>query len=139
MNWAFPVSITKEGDDFVISVRGLPEVVTSGDTYEEAVELAADAIEVVIQGRIEDELDLPAPAKPLRGEVVIPLSPHTAAKASVYLLWRRAGISKVELAARMGRKETEARRILNPKFGTKIDQLQEAAKALGGSLVVGLA
>lgn len=138
MNWCYPVSITKEGDDFVVSVRGMADVVTSGDTYDEAVELASDALDVAIQGRIEDEMDLPLPAAPLNGEILVPVPAQTAAKASVYYLWQKSGISKTELARRMGRKEPEARRILDPKFGTKIDQLQEAAIALGGRLIVGV-
>ena len=36
----------------------------------------------------------------------------------------------------MGRSETEVRRILDPHRGTKIDQLDEAARALGGRLVI---
>ena len=36
----------------------------------------------------------------------------------------------------MGRNEAEARRILALRHGTKLDQLEEAAKALGGRLTV---
>ena len=139
MQWVFGTKVKELDGDFVVSVRDLPEVVTSGDTRKQALELAADAIEAAVAGRIEDEMELPLPSPVKRGETAVALDPHLAAKASVYLLWKRAGVSKSELARRLNRKETEARRILNPRFGTKLDQLQDAAKALGGSLVVGLA
>lgn len=45
-------------------------------------------------------------------------------------------MSKVALAAKMGRAESEVRRILDPDHGTKLDQLEEAAVGLGGRLVV---
>jgi antitoxin HicB len=64
------------------------------------------------------------------------LPAQLAAKASVYAAWKRAKITKVDLARRLGRNEVEVRRILNPRYGTKLDQLEEAAKALGGRLVV---
>ena len=48
--WTYGASITRERGDFVVSVRDLPEVVTSGSTQEEALELAADAIEVIVEG-----------------------------------------------------------------------------------------
>lgn len=139
MQWVYGVRIVRDGEDFVVSVRDLPEVVTAGDTREEAITLAADAIEVVVAVRIEKNMDLPPPSAIERGEVAVPLDPHIAAKAGVYVLWKRAGVSKAELGRLLNRNETEARRILDPRFGTRLDQLDEAAKALGGRLVVGLA
>ena len=42
--WVYGVSIERKGEDFVVSVRDLPEVVTSGYSLEEALALAADSI-----------------------------------------------------------------------------------------------
>ncbi len=134
---AYPARIVEEGGDWVVTVRDLPDVVTSGETREQALELAADAIEVVITARMERDLDVPAPSEAQAGEHVVPLPAWLAAKASVYRAWKASGLKKVELARRMDRNEVEVRRILNPRHGTKIDQLEEAAKALGGRLVVG--
>jgi antitoxin HicB len=139
MNWIYGVSLMQDGDDVVVSVRDLPEVVTSGATPAEALELAADAIEVAVAGRIEDNMELVPPSAVAESEIAVPLAPHLAAKASVYRLWKAANISKAELARRMGRTETEARRILDPSTGTKLEQLDEAARALGARLVVGYA
>lgn len=139
MNWTYGVKIEEIDGDHVVSVRDLPEVVTSGDTRDEALELAADAIAVVVAGRIEDELALPLPFPIQNGEAAVPLEPQVAVKASVYHLWRKADISKSELARRLGRTETEARRILSVNASTKLDQMAEAARALGGRLVVGFA
>ena len=44
-------------------MRDLPEVVTSGSTQEEALELAADAIAVIVEGRMEDNEALPLPSR----------------------------------------------------------------------------
>lgn len=134
--WAYGVAIKKEGGDHVVSVRDLPEVVTSGDSFEEALELAADGIEVVVSARMEQGEDLPLPSRVKRGEHAVPLSAPLAAKAAIYHAWKEAKVSKTELARRLGRNETEVRRILNPRHGTKLDQLEEAAKALGGRLAV---
>lgn len=138
MEWVFGVKIIEEQGDFVVTVRDLPEVVTSGDTLAQAVELAGDAIAVIVAGRIEDELDLPLPSGVQAGEIAVPLEPRIAVKASVYHLWRLARIPKSELARRMGRTETEARRILSVSSRTKLDQMAEAATALGGRIMIGV-
>jgi antitoxin HicB len=139
MQWIYAITITRQDGDHVVHVRDLPEVVTSGDTHEEALALASDAIEVAVMGRMEDEEELPLPSPAMTGEIALPLSARLAAKASIYHLWRASGISKSELARRLQRTETEARRILDPRHGTKLDLVEQAAKALGGRLVLGLA
>jgi antitoxin HicB len=134
--WIYGVAITQDGDDHVVSVRDLPEVVTSGDTLAEALELAADGIEVIVEGRMADEADLSPPSPILEGEHTVPLPASLAAKAAVYSAWKAAKMTKSELARRLGRNDTEVGRILDPRHGTKLDQLEEAAKALGKRLVV---
>lgn len=136
MAFSYPTRVIEQGGDFVVSVRDLPEVVTSGASRDEAFELAADAIEVAVAVRLEKEMDLPAPSQAKRGERLVALPAPLAAKAAVYQAWKSSGIRKTELARRLGRSEVEVRRILNPKHGTKLDQLDEAARALGGRLEV---
>jgi antitoxin HicB len=134
----FAAKISQEAGAFVVTVRDLPEVVTTGDDLKEALSLAADAIEVAIAGRMEDDMELPAPTPPLEGELLVALPPAPSAKAAVYGAWKATGITKSELARRLGRTETEARRILNPRHNTKIEHLDEAARALGKRLFVGI-
>lgn len=136
---SYGVSIHEEDGDFVVQCRDLPEVVTSGNSFAEALDLAADAVEVVVLKRIEDELDLPEPSPAEAGEQAIVLPAHLSAKAAVYRAWKASGLRKTELARRMNRNEIEVRRILDPRHGTKLDQLAEAAHALGQQLVIGLA
>ena len=134
--WIYGAAIHKHDGDFVVSVRDLPEVVTSGESLDEALELATDAIEVVVAARMERDLPISTPSEVVPGEHAIALPARLAAKASIYRAWKEARISKVELARRLGRNEVEVRRILNPRHGTKLDQLEEAASALGGNLIV---
>lgn len=134
--WVYGVAIGRDGEDFVVAVRDLPEVVSSGFSLAEALELAADAIAVVVEGRMTDNDDLPQASTVRSGEHAVPLPAQLAAKASVYSAWKAANLSKSELARRLGRNETEVRRILDPHHGTKLEQLDEAARALGTRLVV---
>lgn len=136
MSERYSVTVEIEGDDFVVTCRDLPEVVTSGASLDEALRFAADAVEVAVTGRIDDEMNLPSPTQPSPGDHPISLPARLAAKAAVYRAYKRSGLRKTELARRMDRNEAEIRRILDPRHGTKLDQLEEAARALGGRLDV---
>jgi len=62
----------------------------------------------------------------------------TAAKAALYLALRESGISKSELAARLGCDEKEVRRLLDPRHPSKLPRIERALSALGKSLAVRL-
>src|SRR3989304_337447 len=65
------------------------------------------------------------------------VAPDVAAKLAVLESFVAAGISKSELARRLGKDEKEVRRILDPKHPTKLPALTAALRALGKRLVGG--
>ena len=138
MTTSYPMTFTWSGEDRVYHVRcrDLPEILTAGVTKAEASKMAADALEVAIAGRIEDEEDIPASSKLRKSEYLIPLSAQLAVKVAVYRAWREAGISKVAFAKKLGIAEGEARRILNPRCGTKLDRIEAALAVLGHRLII---
>jgi antitoxin HicB len=66
------------------------------------------------------------------------VEPEIAAKIAVLEAFADAGISKAELARRIGKDEREVRRILDPMHATKLGALRAALSALGRRLVVGV-
>lgn len=138
-DWIFGVSMPFEEGRHRVSVRDIPQVVTSGKTEDEAVLAAVDAIETALAFYMKKGDPLPTPSPAAEGERRISISARMAAKAAVYEAWRESGLSKSELARRMGRDVVEVRRILEPNHGTKLDQLDEAARALGLRFTIGLA
>jgi len=67
----YPVAIIEKNGDFVVEVRDLPEVVTSGENRDEALVLAADAMAVSLAGRIKDGEPVPVPSSAQPGEVLV--------------------------------------------------------------------
>lgn len=51
---------------------------------------------------------------------------------------REAGITKVQLAKKLGVDEKEVRRLLDPHYGSKLPRITQAIDALGHRLVIGL-
>jgi antitoxin HicB len=139
MHTGFAVLLTDMDGEIIVTCRDLPEVVTSGTNEADALEMAEDAIDVVVSGAIDDGREVPEPTKVQEGEHIVNLPAQTAAKLAVWRAFLAAGISKAELARRLGVGENEARRILSPRYKTKLDRLEAAARALGTRIVIDLA
>ena len=58
-------------DEIVVSLRDLPECLTSGVDEPDALAEAQDALEEAVAGRIADGEPLPAPSPPRPGERLI--------------------------------------------------------------------
>jgi antitoxin HicB len=116
---------------YTVTCRDLPEAITQGETIDEALAEAADALEESIAARIDDGSDIPLPSTRKRDERLVSVPPSMALKAAVYLAVCEADISKSELARRLHLNEKEARRILDPHHPTKLPRIEAALAALG--------
>lgn len=139
--FAYPVCLTPDKSDegFVVTCRDLPEVVTQGDSLEHALAEATGALEAAVEMRIDDDLDIPPPSAAKRREHLVALPVTTAMKAALYLAMHEQHISKVELARMLQMDEKEARRILDPRHGTKVHTMERALHLLGKRVEVQVA
>lgn len=136
MHSAYPVFISEEEGTFIVRSRDLPELLTFGDDEASALANAEDALHVVLLSYAEKNLDIPQPSQPTADERIVFVAANVATKLAVIEAFRHSNISKSEFARRMGVAEGEARRILDPDYGSKLDKLELAARALGRRLVV---
>ena len=135
--YAVKLTAAKEGG-FVVSCRDLPQLLTQGDDPAHALVEAVDAMDEVFAAYMKGGLAFPAPSKPRRGERLVSPPAETAAKAALYVAMREAGITKVQLAKRLGVDEKEVRRMLDPHYDSKLPRLAQAIGVLGHRLVIGL-
>ncbi len=124
--------------NIVVTFPDVPEVVTQGRGEDNARAMAEEALGLVLLTYLEHGMALPKPRTKGRGLVEIMVAPDVAAKLAVLEAFASAGISKSELARRIGKNEKEVRRILDPKHATKLPALTAALRALGKRLVVGV-
>ncbi len=136
---AYPLNFTIEGDDHVVRSRDLPQLLTAGSTHAEALELAEDALAVVLLTYMEKGIAIPQPSAVEPGDELVSPPAPVAAKLAVWRAFIEAKISKSELARRMNVAEGEVRRVLDPNYGSKLDKLDQAARALGRRIQVELA
>lgn len=135
--YAVRLEAAEEGG-FVVSCRDLPALVTQGEDVADALAQAVDAMDEVFAVYMDDDLAFPAPTKARKGEVMVSPPAETVAKAALHSAMRASGVSKLQLAKRMGVDEKEVRRLLDPHHGSKLPRIAEAVQALGQRLVIGL-
>lgn len=137
MRYLYSVTLTPEIDvpGFTVTVADIPEIVTYGATRDAALAAAQDAIDTYTMFLLRDGDDMPVPSAPATEPAVGP-SPILVAKVALAAAMRDQGITKTELARRLGCVESEARRILSPTHQTKIQRLDEALGAVGLRMVV---
>ncbi|MDD5059051.1 MAG: type II toxin-antitoxin system HicB family antitoxin [Sideroxydans sp.] len=134
----YAFKFTKDDDGWVITCRDLPEAISQADANEDRIDVAQGCLQAALESRIRDNESLPVASKLRRGEVEVSPPAATAAKAALYDAMREAGISKSELAHRLGVDEKEVRRMLDAGHGTKLPRIAEAVEALGRHLHIAL-
>ena|SRR5258706_9540873 len=127
----YPVLFTPEAKGFVVTVPDIPEVITEGDSIEEATEYAIDAIELILGEYMRRRAEIPRPTK-RRGRHIrtVELPLLTQAKLSLYLAMQESGIRKADLARRLGVSKPQVERLLDLSHGSRLEQIEQAFRAL---------
>ncbi|EMJ4788504.1 MULTISPECIES: type II toxin-antitoxin system HicB family antitoxin [Enterobacteriaceae] len=133
----YPVKLEPDSGGYVVSFPDIPEALTQGDTREEALEMARDALVTAFEFYFEDGERVPAPGDITGDFVEVPAS--IAAKVLMLNAFIDSGLTQVELAARMGVKKQEVTRLFDLHHSTKIDTIQRALAALGKTLLLAAA
>jgi antitoxin HicB len=130
----------EDGGGFIVTFPDVPEAMTHGATRAEARANAAEALELALLGAYYARgLPFPAASSPSRtgGNLEwIGVPPAAIAKMAFIDAFKESGLTRVALAARLGKSEAEVRRMLNPTYGSTINTLEAGLRALGRRLVI---
>lgn len=121
----------------LVSFPDIPEALTSGVDLTSAMANASDALGMALRGYLAKGLPLPRPAaKASKGRIWVSVDVTDALKLAVIEAFRASGMSKAELARRLGKAENEAHRILDPDYQSKAAVLEDALAVFGKRAVV---
>ena len=126
-----------DNETWLVIFPDFDDAVTFGETPDEALANAMDALETVIISRMKHKLDVPTPS-PARGRPLVTIPPLIAVKALLYRELREQKVSINELARRLGCEYPVAHRLLDVSRKTQVDQIARALQVLGKSVVVGM-
>lgn len=131
----YPVTLSKDDNGtFLVSFPDVPDAVTFGETKDEALGHARDALLTVFDAYMRDRRDIPAPSA--RAGVFVELPALETSKVELYRAMRSRKVGKAELARRLDWHLPQVDRVLNVRHGSQIDQLEAALSVLGKKLVV---
>ncbi len=134
----YPATIKRDGDTFVVLFPDVPHTHTNGDSREDALRHAPDALLTGLSMLIEKNLDIPAPGVSRAKDTVWVGLPSviSSAKVELYSALRSRGVRKAELARRMGIHKQQVERLMDLAHSSRIEQLEAAFAALGMRLTV---
>ena len=121
---------------YAVSFVDIPEAITLGDTIEEALAMAADALLTAMDFYFEDRRPVPMPSNPAKNQHTIKLPASVWAKVLLLNEVCTQNLRPVDIARLMGVRPQEVNRILDLHYATKIDTIEAALKAIGKELKI---
>jgi antitoxin HicB len=139
MMFEYPVTVTPDGDAWLVTFVDVPEAITFGSSPEEALRNAVDALETGLSFYVDSRQPLPVASPPASGQKTVRPTALECAKLGVYQAMTEQGIKKAELARRLGWHTPQVDRLFDLQHASRLDQIEAAAKALGKDLWVQVA
>ena len=128
-----------EEGGYNVPFRDVPEAITEGDTLEEALRYAAEALELALEHYLDERRLTPSPTAPRKGEYLIALPMSLSLKCALLNEMIRQDVRPAELAKRLKTSKQEVNRLTTLPHATKVDRIAEAFHALGKELVIKVA
>jgi antitoxin HicB len=135
--YAVLLTSVEEGG-FIVTCHDLPQVVTQGEDLQSALMEASDAMDEAFAAYMQGGLAFPSPTATQKGEYLVSPSAEIMAKAALYVAMQESGVTKTELASRLGVNEKEVCHLLDPLHGSKLPNIAQAIGLLSRRLVIGI-
>lgn len=133
----YALTLEPDGEALLVRSRDFPEVVSFGETLEEALLHGRDAIEEAIAARIAHREEIPVPSATPVGAHCVELPVMVELKAALYMTLRRRGLSRADLQRLMQLPHREqVDRLLRLDHNTHIETVLQAFRALGSPVEI---
>lgn len=131
MIFDYPVVLHREDNSVWVSSPDVPEMASAGDTAEEALFDAIDAMESALSLYVDQKIAIPVPTRVMPGQAVVRLPALTAAKAALWNTMLAQKVTKTELARRLGVNRPQVDRLVDLLHRSKIEHVEHALHTLG--------
>ncbi|PWK36695.1 type II toxin-antitoxin system HicB family antitoxin [Cupriavidus plantarum] len=137
--FAYPVTLTPDDNGtLLVTFKDVPEAITVGESEDDALTQALDALEAAFEVYFAEKRPIPMPSKPRRGQRFVQLPVLTATKVLLANEMLAQKVRKSDLARRMGINQVQVDRMLKMNHATRVESLETALGLLGRHLEVSL-
>ena len=135
----YPVTLSQDTNDTVlVGFPDFPEANSVGDDVTDALKNAVDALETAIDICFDERRPVPLPSAPAAEQRVIALPALETAKVLLWNEMHAQQLRKADLARKLNVHMPQVDRLFDIKHSSKIEFVEQAAKALGKTLTVSL-
>lgn len=136
MKIVYPAIITKGKDNrYLVEFPDLPEAVTEGETIDEALFNASEVLTLTLEGRAEEEVEIPTPSI-VKDSYEI--APSARVQAALLLRMNRGKKKVADIARALHTSWPSVSRLEDPTHWPSLKQLERVAATLGKRLVLSL-
>lgn len=135
MTLTYYAKITKDRDGYTVSFRDLPNVFSEGDTLEEALRNAQEALDGVLSVMTEEDCEIAVPTRAKANEYPIPVSANIAAPILLRLVRKQHAQSQSAIARTMDVPYQQYQR-LEHNCNMTLKSLKRAAAAMGSRVEI---
>lgn len=134
MKIRYPCNIRQGRDNkFLVTFPDFTEALTEGDTEEEALFNASEALTLTLEGRAEEGIPIPLPPE---GESGMMVYPSSRVQAALLVRFTRKDRKKADIARSLGTSWPVVAQMEDLHHWTTLRQLDKTASILGKRLVV---
>lgn len=134
--YQYPLELHPEPTGVWLSCPDIPEMNAAGDTLGEAFAEALNGLESALSLYVEQRRPIPAASAPTNPALVLHLPALTVAKVMLWNAMLEEGVSRAELARRMGCTRQVVDRLVDFIHASKIEQVERALGLLGRRLAL---
>ena len=121
---------------YVVTCRDLPLLNSVGESVDEALLEAVDAVTVAIAIEMDERRPVPIGSLPEEGEYVVNAPALVALKAALHNAMIETGTRKADLARMLDIKAPNVERLLDMGHATKLQTLERALQLLGREIFI---
>jgi len=136
---AYPIAFAHEPDGAPVArLVDFPYTHASADDPSSVVAELYHQFQMIAAERMAESRKIPAPSEIRAASELLVIGQMDAAKIALYHIFLDAGLSRFELARRMGIEAKEIYRLFDLRQPVSVSRLERAAAALGRRLVISL-
>lgn len=136
----YPITLKRDTNGtFLIGFVDFPTVNSVAETEADASAQALESLETALQFYFDHRKPVPQPSPPAPGQLAVTLPVLSEAKVLIWNEMFGQQLRKADLARMLGVHPPQVDRLFDLSHSSKLDFVEQAAKALGKKLTVTLA